>query len=125
MEQAGEDISLPECSADFLLHYFLEIGPTAYTGMGSVPFDFTHIVAWQCCTGVELHPWQAQLLVQMSRDYVEFAYKATEPECLSPSGEEAQIIDRRDAVFRALRTKLRGLISKPKSGKIRKRKKGA
>lgn len=116
---------LPECSADFLLPIFLEIGPVIQTGLGAVSFGFREVAAWQTCIGHELPPWQARILVDMSREYASFNSEAEKPECPSPLDEGVQSADRRDAVFKALRGKMRGLISKPKRGKIRRRKKGA
>jgi hypothetical protein len=125
MERDDEFVLLPDCYAGFLIPIFLEIGPSVSTGMGPAPFDFRHLQAWESCQGIELGPWQSSILVQMSREYVAFSIKAEEPECLAPAAPETQVVERRDAVFKALKSRLRGLIFKPKRGKIRKRKKGA
>jgi hypothetical protein len=124
MEENDEIVILPECIADFLLCHLMEVGPSLSTGLGPAPFDHRHIEAWMRCNGIELPPWQCNLLVQLSREYVSFQSKAVEEDCPSPWATEEQTEVRRDVVARALQSRMRALTSKPRKGKIRKRKKG-
>lgn len=110
MEEAGELVLLPECTAGFLIDHLIEIGPTVPTGFGPAAFGWREVEAWQNCIGVDLPPWQARLLVQLSREYAGFAAMATEPDCSSPLEDEPGE-DRRAQVARELRVGFRALMS--------------
>lgn len=112
MEQAGLDISLPDCSTPFLISYLLELGPVVSAGLGLAPIGWRDIEAWQACTATRLPPWQARMLVELSREYVSFSREAEKPDCLSPISDEAQTENRREAVERSLRIGFRAMMMK-------------
>ena len=114
MEQDGQDINLPDCSAPFIVSQLLEIGPVIAGAMGVSPIDWRDLHAWQCVTGVPLPPWQSKMLVELSREYVAFSRKAEKADCPPPWAEISD--DRRQSVDRAIRIGFRALMaSKPKS----------
>lgn len=111
LEAAGAEIRLPDCAADFLLVHLLEIGPVMAAGMGAAPIGWRELEAWQVCTGAELPPWQARLLIELSREYNSFSHKATKPDCPQPWAEDAQTESRRGAIARNLRVGLKALMA--------------
>lgn len=110
MEEEGEDVEIPACSAPFLLGILLEIGPALSSGMGLVSIGWRDIEAWQHCTSVRLPPWQSQMLVRLSREYVASIHAAEKPDCRPPWEDEA-IEDRRDRVARKLEKAFRAMMN--------------
>lgn len=68
----------------YLVDYLLEFGPTMPTGMGSAPLMPSEIEAAQRLLGIELQPWEARLLLRLSREYLAESYRATEQHCSAP-----------------------------------------
>ena len=84
----GVEPQLPALDAcAYLVDIFWEIGPTLSTGMGEVPISQSEIRAWQDNMGVELAPWQVQLMRRLSIEYLSQAHKATDPNCKPPFGQ--------------------------------------
>ena len=107
---------IPPCSAPFLLDYLLEIGPLVPAGLGVGPIGFRDIQAWQECIGIRLAPWQARLMVDLSRQYLSAAKDAVEPGCLAPWSDEARLADRRASIDQALRAGFRALMNSNRKG---------
>jgi hypothetical protein len=93
----------------FLIGYLLEVGPTVATGMGAAAIGWRDVEAWQACLGIRVPPWQARLLVELSREYVSFSRSAEKPDCPSPLSAEMDDT-RRERVARALRIGFRAMI---------------
>jgi hypothetical protein len=111
--EAGGEIDLPSCSAPFLLGALLEIGPAISGGMALAPIGWRDVEAWQRCTSVKLPPWQAQMLVNLSRQYVSFARDAEKPDCRAPWDEE-DVETRRERVSRQLKAAMKALSVRKK-----------
>lgn len=111
LEQAGAEIRMPECAADFILVQLIEIGPVVPAGMGTAAIGWRELEAWQACTGTMLPPWQARLLVELAREYQGFSHKATKPDCPPPWAEEAQTESRREAIAKSLRIGFRAMMA--------------
>lgn len=111
MENAGQEPELPDCSAPFLISRLLEIGPTVPSGFGPAPLGWRDVEAWQSCSGLRLPPWQARLMIELSREFCSFTKKAEEPDCLAPWSDEAVVVDRRAEVARQLRVGFKSLIA--------------
>lgn len=68
----------------YLVDYLFEFGPTMAAGMGSAPLSASEIEAAQRLLGIQLHPWEARLLLRLSREYLEESHRATEQNCSPP-----------------------------------------
>lgn len=111
MEANGELVDLPECSAPFIINRLLDIGIVTAGGFGAGPISWRDLVAWQTCTGTPLPPWQARMLVELSREYCAFSVDAEKPDCVPPWAELAAVTeDRRARVARDLRIGFKALI---------------
>lgn len=86
--EGHEELALPECEALHLAGYLFEIGPTLAAGMGQGPVTHGEIAAWQQNTGIELQPWEARFVKQLSIEYLNESGRATDPAC-PPPWEEA------------------------------------
>jgi hypothetical protein len=112
MEADGEPIFLPDCSAPFIIAQLLEIGPVVAGTMGSAAISWRDLVAWQQCTGVPLPPWQARMLVELSREYLSFSSDAEKPDCPAPWVDQELTESRRETIARSLRSNLRAMMKK-------------
>jgi hypothetical protein len=68
----------------YLVEYLFEFGPTMAAGMGSAPLAPSEIEAAQRLLGIQLQPWEARLLLRLSREYLEESHRATQYNCAPP-----------------------------------------
>jgi hypothetical protein len=85
----------------YLVEYLFEIGPTMAAGMGNGPLMPSEIEAAQRLLGILLEPWEARLLLRLSREYLEESHRATEQNC-SPPWEDA-VAEQADRIMVAQR----------------------
>jgi hypothetical protein len=76
----------PLDEAEYLVEHLWEVGPTMAAGAGAGPVTFQEMTAWQEMTGVDLEPWEARILRQLSLDYLSESHKAESPDRLPPYG---------------------------------------
>ncbi len=99
----------------FLLYTFREIGMADSKGMQLTPLSFTELDAYCSRLKVDLTPWESMLIISMSRNYVNWLNKGTDPECISPwtdrSDEAVKAND--DAVAEKMKS-LRGRKVEPR-----------
>lgn len=71
-EERGLEIFLPDVEPDvlYLVDTLLDAGPTSAAGMGFVPVTWTDLEAWSRVTGIELLPWEARLVRQLSAEWL-------------------------------------------------------
>jgi hypothetical protein len=82
---------------DYLIEYLFELGPTMPAGMGSGPLTPSEIEAAQRLLGVQFQPWEARLLMRLSREYLGESHKATEQNAPAPwQDQEAVQIDHQE-----------------------------
>lgn len=95
--------SLPDNPAPYITDWLMEIGPLASTGMGPAPLGWAEIRAWQDSVGIELDPWEARTIRQLSKEFLTTMHEAKDPTFPAPF-QSAQDIERnRGAVDRQLR----------------------
>lgn len=96
IEADGREPPMPPLDwGDYLVEYLFEIGPTLPTGMGSAPLTPPVIESAQRLFGIEFRPWEARLLLRLSREYLAESLKATEENCPQPWRDpENEEIDR-------------------------------
>lgn len=70
---------LPDVTAEYLLGYLMEIGPTSQGGAGPAPIGHGEIAHWQSNTGIELTAWEARTLRHLSREYLGEMHAAESP----------------------------------------------
>lgn len=75
---------LPEASAPHLLAYLWDAGPTLATSVGAGPLTHSELLAWQHNSGIDLPPWQAQMLRRLSIEYLNERSQAESPDCPAP-----------------------------------------
>jgi hypothetical protein len=113
MESEGEEVTVPDCSAPFLVARLFEIGPVVAGGMGPAPIGWRDVEAWQNCSGVRMPPWQCRTMVELSREYLSFAIEARKRDCAAPWSDEAMTENRRERISRQLKAGLRAMMFRP------------
>lgn len=68
----------------YIVDYLFELGPTVPAGMGSGPLPPSEIEAAQRLLGIQFRPWEARLLLRLSREYLQESYRATDEKCSPP-----------------------------------------
>ena len=90
-------------SADYLVAYLWDVGPTLVAGMGLGPLTHHEIRAWQSNTGVSLQPWEARILRQLSMDYIAQMRDGEKADCPAPwTSASQQVVDRLRAADKML-----------------------
>ena len=69
-----------------LIDYLFEIGPGQAGSMGEGPLSHSELRAWQENMGIELQPWESQLIRRLSSEYLSQLHKAADPDCKPPFG---------------------------------------
>lgn len=110
MERSGGLPDLPDCPAPHIYQQLIEVGPSMAGAMGAAPLTFGEIDAWVRRAGITLPPWQAKMLVRLSRDYVGELHRAEEHGCPPPWAEEPISDDKRAAISREISTGFKALI---------------
>lgn len=52
-----------------MAEYFEEVGPCGYGFDGLVPLTFAEVKAWVDLTAMDVRPWEASMVVRMSKAY--------------------------------------------------------
>jgi len=102
--------------AAYLLGIFRDVGPVRNEGMGPFPLGYGDLFAWQQCMGVQLSPWEAGVLCDLSRAYCSELSTAADPQAAAPgssSETRKQAIQRRERVSNGLGAMLRAAARKP------------
>jgi hypothetical protein len=95
---------MPECAAEYLVGYLIEIGPT----IGERPITHTDIQAWQILSGITLTPFESATLKRMSESYLSSHYEAKARDCPAPYLTREMIAKNRDAVGKQVANALGG-----------------
>lgn len=80
----GDGPILPDNPAPYITGWLFDVGPVNSGGTGAEPISYRDLAAWQDINGVELMPWEAQLLRQLSGSYLVMASKASALDCPAP-----------------------------------------
>lgn len=83
MEREGVTPQLPDCSAQYMLGFLFEVGPS----LGGTTLSHAEIESWQRNTGISLTFWEARTLHRLSRDYMCQAHESTARNCPAPYAE--------------------------------------
>lgn len=75
---------MPPNPAPHIVARLVEIGLTEAAGMGNGPLSWPTIDAWCNRTGIDLAPWEARLIRQLSVDYVAESRLAESENCPPP-----------------------------------------
>jgi len=86
--------SMPPCSAQYLLDYLFEIGPTVLVGQGQGPIPQSEIAYWMSNTGIRLTPWEVRTLRCLSVAYLCEASRATRRDYPAPWQSEEMNVDK-------------------------------
>ena len=69
----------PAGCAAYLVDYLFAVGPVSYSAMGAMPLLWQELTHWQRNAGIDLTPWEAITLRQLSADYVAESHAAESP----------------------------------------------
>jgi hypothetical protein len=72
--------SPPPPDAMYLVDILFSVGPTR----GDGPLYEEHLQPWEARRGIELDPWQADIILELSRDYLSEMHAAREYNALPP-----------------------------------------
>lgn len=64
----------------YLIDLLYKVGPIR----GEMPLFESDLEPWERRRGVELKPWQADLVIDLSQEYLKQSYLARDPSALSP-----------------------------------------
>lgn len=70
--------SVPE--GQYLIEVLFKVGPVR----GEGPVYEENLQAWEARRGIELQPWQADLILEMSQAYLSEMHAAREPNAVAP-----------------------------------------
>lgn len=87
MEQLKRDKIVPQMPPNPAPHIFdwlIEVGLTEAAGMGAAPISSGELAAWQANTCVQLAPWEARLIRQLSKAYLAESRIAESETCPPP-----------------------------------------
>lgn len=73
-------VPMPEVDAMYLVDVLFKVGPIK----GEMPLTEGDLEPWERRRGIELAPWQAELLVDMSQAYLQNMHAGREMSALSP-----------------------------------------
>jgi hypothetical protein len=121
-EDEGEPLPLPECPDPMLVEWLMEAGPVMPSGYGPVGITWTELTSGQQRTGIELQPWEARLMVRLSREFASESIAAGKPNRPAPMEETKPSDAKRAAVDQAVRTSMRAMIAAQKGGGAKKQK---
>lgn len=76
--------AMPPNPMPHLIQRLTDIGITEATGMGPAPLSWREIGEWQRLTGVEMTPWEARLMRQLSLAYIAEGRRAESETCPPP-----------------------------------------
>ena len=98
-------------SDEILTRLLYVVGPAKSTGFGLTGISWPDLKAWSDLTRIRLAPWQAEILIIMSRGYAsEFSAASSEKYTDPPWADEETLEKRAAAVPDILRTGLRSLM---------------
>jgi hypothetical protein len=89
----------------YLTDYLFEAGPVMSGAMAAAPLTHIEIQAWSQLSGIELSPWEARTLRQLSCEHIVESSRASKPDCPPPWSPKAEQIDRP-----AVAKKIKGLF---------------
>jgi hypothetical protein len=87
IEQMKKDripVLMPPNPAPALVGRLMEIGLSEAAGTGAAPLSWREIDAWCNRTGVDLPPWEARLIRQLSVEYLAESRRAESVNCPPP-----------------------------------------
>mgnify|MGYP007065673354 CR=1 FL=1 len=70
--------------ADYFTSLLSEVGEARLNGERIASLTWEEIRAWQCATGVQISPGEAESIRYLSSCYVSQYYQSIEPECPAP-----------------------------------------
>jgi hypothetical protein len=89
--------------------YLYECGPTVPNGAGIAALPHSEIAAWQSNIGIRLRPWEARFIRELSREYVDEFYLASDPQRPAPWRASGDHPEARRRVAESLRSTIRAM----------------
>lgn len=76
--------------APYLLQYCFEVGMVKSGAMGAVALEWVDLAAWVSLSKVYLHPEEARIIIDASRNYVSWLAKSKDDNCPAPFPETTE-----------------------------------
>jgi hypothetical protein len=93
-KESGIPVSMPPNPAPTVITRLMEIGLSEAAGMGAAPLSWREIDAWCNRTAVDLPPWEARLIRQLSVEYLAEGRRAETESCPPPwRGAEQSLLE--------------------------------
>ena len=102
------EIRFPPNPAEYLTCWLFDIGPAVPGGFGVVAIGWRDLAGWQEITGIELRPWEARILRELSHAFVAQSREARKRDCPVPYAGSADD-DRRADVASKIKALFGGL----------------
>ncbi len=103
-QDEGLELSLPKCTAEFLVLLFYELGLSGQGANGATPITWQEIEAFNRIADKRLTPWEAEMLHKMSEAYVHEVHAGTDKGRTAPYSDTDMTVVKRQSVaskFRA------------------------
>lgn len=104
MEQRGEQPRFPPAPYQYLVQWWLEIGPALTGAMGAGPLPMRYIADEMETLGVEVTPFEAKAIRAMSRAFLEECREARKAARRAPYSDDLpeEVQDKVSAQFKAM-----------------------
>ena len=81
-------------TAEYLVQMLQNVGISSNNGMGLAPLSWTELDSWCKLTKTQLSPWESEMMVHLSRQYVMKHYEFDKKDIMSEHNVEITVIDR-------------------------------
>jgi hypothetical protein len=86
-ENAEELQYEPEAYSTYIINIANSIGLYLNGGYGPIPITWTEILSWSILTKTKITPWEACLIMKLSKAFVSQLSISKNPSCISPIQE--------------------------------------
>lgn len=86
-ENAEELKYEPEAYSTYIINIANSIGLYLNSGYGPIPLTWSEILSWSTLTKTKITPWEATLVMKLSKSFVSQLSISKSPSCISPIQE--------------------------------------
>lgn len=77
----------PEAYSSYIINLINQIGPYQNGEYGPQPLSWTELRSWSILTKTKITPWEADLIMKLSKSFVSQLSLSKDPSCISPVHE--------------------------------------
>lgn len=104
----------------YLVDYLMEVGPVIGSAMGASAINWQDLLAWEEKSCADTRPWEARLLISLSKAYLAELRAAEKPGAPMPWLEMGYIIDRREQIGLKAKSLFGNLAFRPEKERTKK-----